>query len=479
MPEPVAPHRKPGSFSSRAPWITRRALLRCALWWLGGCAGLCVLAGVLFLLNGAPIERALRAVPRVARAMLREPWTLILGVVPGLGFWYLRGLVRAARRGRAQFVRAFARRVVLPAVLLSATVLAWRQYRNEPNPHWQRDATIRNPTGGSANRFAHDGKQRGVNFVAGRTVTPGMLEPLVATNVEWLTVVPYGFQAGPRAVEIRIDSLDAGFSESDSGIVALAAMAHARGLRIALKPQLWMGNGRSLHEIDPGSAAGWDAWFASYERFLVHYARLAARTQADLLCVGAELHRSVQARPQDWRRLIAQARREYPGPMTYGANWSGEVTDVSFWDALDFVGVQAYYPLVKHAFPSTEELVAGWLPHADSLAALSAHWRRPILFTEVGWKSTADAAIQPWVWTESLGNWRARVSTQTQARAYDAFFQVFWDQPWFAGAHFWKWYSRQERAGGPGNIDFTPQNKPAEDALARGFGRDAVLDSGQ
>lgn len=45
------------------------------------------------------------------------------------------------------------------------------------------------------------------------------------------------------------------------------------------------------------------------------------------------------------RRLIRQIRRVYHGPLTYAANWSGEYKQIRFWDALDYVGIQAYFPL--------------------------------------------------------------------------------------------------------------------------------------
>jgi len=90
-----------------------------------------------------------------------------------------------------------------------------------------------------------------------------------------------------------------------------------------------------------------------------------------------------------------------------------------------------------------------------------------------GRKQTSDGAVRPWEWTEDSSQLLARVSTRAQADAYESFFRAVWPKPWFAGAFIWKWYGGQRHRahGGEGDdIDFTPQGKPAEGVMARGFG---------
>jgi len=95
---------------------------------------------------------------------------------------------------------------------------------------------------------------------------------------------------------------------------------------------------------------------------------------------------------------------------------------------------------------------------------------KPILFTELGYKSTEDSAIEPWTWMsydlEVLK--KTPVSTETQVNCYQAFFDTVWEQEWMAGVHLWSWNA--EHKGGPTDHDFTPKNKPAENTIAKGFG---------
>ncbi|MEP7027797.1 MAG: glycoside hydrolase TIM-barrel-like domain-containing protein [Candidatus Eisenbacteria bacterium] len=322
-------------------------------------------------------------------------------------------------------------------------------------------------------RYSRDGKIRGVNFVAGRRFSEDALRPLLRDHVEWLVLGPFGWQENATSTEVRIATRDVMWSESDSGIVTIARLARAHGMRTMLKPQIWLTRpapGTWLADIDAPDEAGRTAWFESYRRFVLHYAGLAETAGVEVLCVGAELHRSVKRSPRDWERLIADVRAVYHGRLTYAANWYEEITDVPFWNRLDYIGVQAYYPLTDRLEPRVDDLVAAWHPIAASLERLSVREGRPVLFTEVGWKSTPDAAARPWEWGEHMSGTSARVSTGTQARAYEAFFRAFWSRPWFAGAFVWKWYANHGAAGGPDDIDFTPQNKPAESVLARWFG---------
>ena len=67
--------------------------------------------------------------------------------------------------------------------------------------------------------------------------------------------------------------------------------------------------------------------------------------EADAFIVGSELDRTIQ-RDSDWRRLIAAERALTLKPLSYCANWP-DYQRVSFWDALDVIGISAYFPLVE------------------------------------------------------------------------------------------------------------------------------------
>jgi hypothetical protein len=317
--------------------------------------------------------------------------------------------------------------------------------------------------------------QRGVNWVAGWKVTAADLEPLVANHVDWIAQTPFGWQKDAGTPEVILaTSGRVMWGETDEGLETTARLARDKGIKTLLKPHLWlMARGHSAWsgEIAMKDEEAWKQWFASYERFIVHYAELAERTGMEGLCVATELRGTV-SREADWRRVIASVRKVYHGKLTWASNWYQEHSEIGFWDALDFIGMQAYFPLTKSEKPTLEELQKGWQEHLPMIEALARKTGKPIVFTEMGYRSEANAAIEPWRWPERDPALRPAADLRTQELCYEAFFRTFWGKDWVGGAYIWKWYPGHARAGGEANADFTPQNKPAEKVMARFFGGD-------
>ncbi len=95
----------------------------------------------------------------------------------------------------------------------------------------------------------------------------------------------------------------------------------------------------------------WQAWFDSYQQFIGRYAAFAQEAEVHLLVIGVELGGTTH-REQDWRRIIENVRRVFTGPITYASLSStgappphGEENRIMWWDAVDYIGVDAYYPL--------------------------------------------------------------------------------------------------------------------------------------
>lgn len=286
------------------------------------------------------------------------------------------------------------------------------------------------------------------------------LERLRTLGVSWVSITPFGFQRTPQDTSIRWGG--SRISESDERLRAVTRQAHALGLRVMLKPHVWLRPPDWVGLIEHRSERAWQTWFDAYAAFILHYARLAEETEVDALCIGNELARTTY-REEDWRRVIGEIREVYAGPMTYGAV-TEEVHDVPFWDALDYIGLSAYYPLVEAREPTRAALVQAWQPIVADLAALSGRWQKPIVFTELGYRSADFGAWRHWEITAD-----APTNLASQANAYAAFFETVWPQPWFAGVYWWKWFSFLED-GGPTDNDFTPRRKPAENAIAAGYG---------
>ncbi|MBG8555892.1 glycoside hydrolase family 113 [Hymenobacter guriensis] len=369
------------------------------------------------------------------------------------------------------FPTSAGRRWLLIVLLLAAAIGAW-QLSRAPQP---KPATARS-TPAATGPTPTDGRLRGVSWVAGDSVSSLDLEPLVRARVTWIAQTPFGWQAGAAVPEIRLQTGKGSrhyWGESDAGIVQTAKRARQRGISTLLKPHLWLrgGSGSWPGDVNMTSAADWQQWFASYSSFILHYARLAEEHQLEALCIGTELQHASVGHEQEWRTLIRQIRGVYHGQLTYAANWSGEFEQVPFWDALDFIGIQAYFPLSKTERPEKAALLRAWQEPLRRIKAIQRRFKKPVAFTEIGYKTTPDAAIEPWAWPDRMAV-LTTVDEATQTACYAAMFETFWPQRWFRGLFVWKWYPglTPDRATRR-HLDFTPQHKPAEQVMTDWFGR--------
>jgi hypothetical protein len=312
-----------------------------------------------------------------------------------------------------------------------------------------------------------DGKrQKGVCWVGGReVVTEKEIAALVKCNVTWISQTPFAFQRNANASPLftNFSSDRVWWGESDEGISKTTELARKAKIKTLLKPHIWVGNSWP-GEIEMKSDTAWQRWFRIYEKFIVHYAELAEKNKIEIFCIGTELHKTI-GKEKEWRGIIAKIRSVYKGKLTYAANFHEEYEQVKFWDALDYIGVQAYFSLTKNESHSLDELKRGWDSPLASIERVHKKFSRPVIFTEIGYRSDKKAGIEPWLWPKE--NSGAEISNEAQANCYQAFFQSVWKKSWLEGAYFWKWYPH-----GPHRmaaLDFTPQGKPAEKIVTDNF----------
>jgi HEAT repeats len=237
--------------------------------------------------------------------------------------------------------------------------------------------------------------------------------------------------------------------------------AHTAGLRVMVKPHLEMRRHDQWHNlIEMRSEADWAEWFRGYGAYLLDHAARAQAAGADIFCVGRELDRTVIRREADWRRLIAQVRGVFHGPLVYSANFDS-YEGIAFWDALDYVGISAYFSLSSDPDPVEASLEAGWARVLPRLEAVSRRFDRPVLLTEVGYPASARAAERPW---DEGG---PPAEPWLQARCYEATLRALAARPWIRGAYWWLW----EGTAQPPFRDpsYSIQGKPAAFVLARWY----------
>ena len=281
-----------------------------------------------------------------------------------------------------------------------------------------------------------------------QTSTDASLSALRATGSTDAAFVVTWYMATRTSSVVAPDKLK---TATDAGLLRAMAKARALGMRVVLKPHVDILDGSFRGDIAPGSTT---KWFNSYTTMLNRYAALARDAGAEMLVVGTELS-SMSRYDKEWRSLIAGARTRFSGRLTFGANWTAGAQAVNWWDALDYIGIDAYMPLATAAYPSptVDEMVSVWQRnYLPDIAALSTRWNRPVLFTELGYESVSGAAVSPWGASGSI-------DPEIQRRAYEAAYRATSGLPWFKGIYWWDWNPSSFE---PTDGNFNPRGKPAE-----------------
>jgi hypothetical protein len=301
-------------------------------------------------------------------------------------------------------------------------------------------------------------KINGVSFVASREeVVQSQVDEVVKVNANSAAVMPFGFMRETVHPEIIFDTDRQWFGETKKGAKQYIELLQKNGIAVMLKPQIWVWKGEFTGTITMETEEQWLELENSYDSFILAYAVLAEETQVPIFCIGTELEKFVENRPDYWQRLIKKIRKVYTGKLTYAANWD-EYKRTPFWKELDYIGIDAYFPLSEAKTPTVEELRKGWQRWKTKIAEVAQLHDRKVLFTEFGYRSMDFTAKKPWL----VDRTEEGINLQGQVNAKKAIFQEFWSEDWFAGGYVWKWFIKHEKSGGSDDNRFTPQNKPAQ-----------------
>lgn len=304
-------------------------------------------------------------------------------------------------------------------------------------------------------------KINGISFVASRSkVAQEHVDQLLKVHANHAAVMPYGFIRDEHSPEIIFDTERQWFGETLEGAKQYIELLKANNIKVMIKPQIWISNGVFTGTLSMKTEEEWSALEASYEKFIMANAELAQEVGAELLCIGTELEKFVEYRPEYWNGLIDKIRQIYDGKLTYAANWD-EYKRTPFWGNLDYIGVDAYFPLSEEKTPSVDQLKEGWKPWKERISSISTKFNRPVLFTEFGYRSMDYTAKKPWLVDRN----QQAVNLDGQVNAKKAIFEEFWGEEWFAGGYVWKWFINHKKAGGGNDNRFTPQNKPAQEVI--------------
>ncbi len=301
--------------------------------------------------------------------------------------------------------------------------------------------------------------QAGVNLLvygndpAFASKTAAQLDHLVQLHVKSVSFVFPIYQDSWTATQVHADPL---MTPSMDNMRLFIRAAHQRHLRVMVRPLLdeaslhpagkWRG---SIAPSNPG------AWFASYTSLVVGYAQLAQAEGAEAIDVGTEFD-SLQWDSGYWLKLLNAVRRVYRGQLTYSSNWA--ISYPAFGWALDFLSIDAFFPLAVPASATQQQLVSAWAPWTSRASGIAYAFGKPVVFTELGTTSEVASFQQPWVWHHGTG-----LSLEAQRLYYAASCQAVKGR---VGGMYWWEYDLQPLTSPLTDPGYNPQGKPAELEIA-------------
>jgi hypothetical protein len=309
--------------------------------------------------------------------------------------------------------------------------------------------------------FAHEG----YNVYNGYASQLGndALEEISSLHANSIAIVPYsGSRNTSEPVEYAV--WEGAGSENTMSVVFAAWHAKKHGMTSLLKPQIYYG-GAWPGAVQMKNRQDWEQWHRYYKDWILHYALVAEIYGFDALCVGVEFTHATLENPDLWEDIIESVRQIYAGPITYAANWGEEAEKIAFADKLDYMGVNSYYPLSDKQNPTEEELKQGAEAIMSRMSKLSSRIQKPIVFTEIGFRSVEQAWLNP----HAEANGKA-TSNETQARLYHQMLQAMDGEAWCRGMYWWKWPSYMDYSMESPH-SFTPCGKAAADTLKSWFGK--------
>jgi hypothetical protein len=283
----------------------------------------------------------------------------------------------------------------------------------------------------------------------GSSASDGTLGRLHADGGNSVAIVPTWSMSRSTSSSIA----PASYSPTDASVLHAIATAKSQGMHVLLKPHVDVADGSWRGAIQPSDPA---AWWLSYDAMMDHWADLAKQAGADILSVGTEL-KTMEGYGAQWQSLVADLRSRFSGQLTYAANWDS-YAGVPFWGALDYIGIDAYFPLANstNPNPTVSELVAAWSSWISEIGSVQQAANKPVLFTEIGYQDRVGTAVTPY-------NSSGAIAPGPQQRAYEALFEALANMPWLKGVYWWDFHATGYAAN---DGDWDPSGNPAEATMS-------------
>jgi hypothetical protein len=290
------------------------------------------------------------------------------------------------------------------------------------------------------------------------------LATLVRDGVNTVSIYA-GVTAGSAySSTVNRSALDA----SDNELVQATKLAQRFGLHVVWTPVVHLTSGGgwrgTLHPTNLGQ------FFASYDGVVTHLAALAQANGVSMFYVGSELY-AIANQASYWRHTVALVREVFHGPLSYmGTN--GEELRVNWWSAVDAVGISPYLTVSYEKTPSYSVMYSTWTRYdLPFIHRIAARWRLPVVFGEIGFRSSDYAGVTPYTQVSQ------KVNETGQANAYAVLLDVTnRSQSWLYGTTLFR--IGTATPPGPGNTSYSFIGKPAECVVATRWGGQSGVISG-
>ncbi len=261
------------------------------------------------------------------------------------------------------------------------------------------------------------------------------LESIRETGANWVAIHPYARIRSDGMVTYRWRDGD----QTPAHWTEPIRIAHEQGMKICIKPHLahWRSGFSWRGDIAFEKPEEWKRFWEGYTEWITTMAE--ACKEADLFVVGTELDRTVHYEVE-WRNLIRRVRARTRVPITFASNWDA-FEKVPFWDALDLVGIQSYFPISTARNPSRQALEVGWTKITRRLRGFSWKTGKKIVLTELGYNQSFRAASEPWTYTVDPG------AEPLQLRCMTVALNAIASEPAIVGSFLWKWFPEPRPVG--------------------------------
>lgn len=307
--------------------------------------------------------------------------------------------------------------------------------------------------------------KKGFNFVSwkrteyGADYAKNSLDTMMTTGANWISIVVTLYQ---KSLSDTAMFEDLSKTPSVYSISRIVSYAHSKNLGVMLKIHVDIYDDTPRSRIKPFDLS---AWFRNYSKYVLNYASVCQMLGVEMLCIGSELA-ELSGEKDSWVDLINKVREVYNGKLIYASNFD-EYRKVSFWDELDYIGIDFFAPVSNKHDPVYDEIVLGWQPYLNDLKEWfnQDHKGKKLIFTEIGYPSTDGAGMQPW----KIGD---KVDLEEQRLCYDVALDVISNIEFVDGVFIWNW--NVDLNADSLRKDYTPYGKPAIISLREKWSKEAI-----